>query len=323
MIEKDVEIYERSKSSLLLLQEKTFGSGGLSFIAEGNVIDFSDSIRNEEKQFSRECDRILYFFLEKFGYIAETLLDNIAHVGKEDIKDYRYIQMSVYFSYLTKTIKWLVRSRNFFLYNKNYWEGFIDDNNYPLEAYFKEDPEDKRSLEIFIKKVYMAIGTLKTSFFPEVVIIKPTAETLEIFNSVEAFLNKYRRELEQEELEGQAVISSIKNTFSKDLNTPISDNIKICNDNLIYGQIKIPIERGQKALAQMFIDNAKIYRGDTVAKNGSSIEIANLIERGGYSDADAFRDGLKRLRGKIRKAQIPSTIDNVETGKYQMVIRYK
>ena len=99
--------------------------------------------------------------------------------------------------------------------------------------------------------------------------------------------------------------------------------IKIENDYLVFGLEKIPVERGQKSIVGLFLDNAKVFRGDKLSNKGNDVEINKLIEAGGYADANAFRDGLKRLRRKIKKAEIPATIENTGTGKYQIIIKYQ
>lgn len=95
------------------------------------------------------------------------------------------------------------------------------------------------------------------------------------------------------------------------------------NDFLCFGDKKIPMERGQKSMVGLFLDNAKIFQGDKLSKKGSDVSITKLVEAGGYTDDNAFRDGLKRLRAKIKKADIPATIENTGTGKYQLVIKYQ
>lgn len=93
------------------------------------------------------------------------------------------------------------------------------------------------------------------------------------------------------------------------------------NNFLCFSDKKISVERGQKSMVSLFMKNAKIFRGDRLAQKGNELEIQKLIEAGGYRDKDAFRDGLKRLRAKIKNG-FPASIENPQTGKYQMVIRY-
>ena len=76
-------------------------------------------------------------------------------------------------------------------------------------------------------------------------------------------------------------------------------------------------------MTELFLQNANIHRSDMLSKKGSSLEIKKFIKVGGYKDEKAFRDGLKRLRAKIRQAEIPATIVNPTTGKYQMFIKYQ
>ena len=120
-------------------------------------------------------------------------------------------------------------------------------------------------------------------------------------------------------------ISNSQNTSSteevlKQKSTPM---IKIENDCLVFGQKKIAIERGQKAMIEIFLASAKIHRKNIVANNGIGVEIKKLQGVGGYKDEPAFRDGLKRLRAKLRKGGLPAIIENVGTGKYQMIIKYQ
>ena len=103
----------------------------------------------------------------------------------------------------------------------------------------------------------------------------------------------------------------------------VKKDISIKNDFLYFGTQKISIERGLKSMAELLLKNANIYRGDTLSKNGNPLEITKLIEIGGYKDETAFRDGLKRLRGKLKEAEIPATIENPTTGKYQLFIKYQ
>lgn len=99
--------------------------------------------------------------------------------------------------------------------------------------------------------------------------------------------------------------------------------IFIDNDNLCFDEKNIPVERGQKSMIGIFLDNAKVSHGDKLSQKGSDVSITKLVEVGGYTDNNAFRDGLKRLRAKIKKAGIPATIENTGTGKYQLVIKYQ
>lgn len=113
------------------------------------------------------------------------------------------------------------------------------------------------------------------------------------------------------------------NKTVKTISTNTKHNIFIENDFLCFMDKKIPIERGLKSMAELFLKNANIYRGDILSKKGNFIEIKQLIDIGGYKDETAFRDGLKRLRNKLKKIEVPATIKNPITGKYQLFIKYQ
>ncbi len=100
-------------------------------------------------------------------------------------------------------------------------------------------------------------------------------------------------------------------------------DIFIENESLCFGTTKVPIERGQKAMIQLLLANARIERNDTLSNSGKDADIETLQKVGGYRDDSAFRDGLKRLRAKLKKGNFPATIDSIGTGKYQMVIKYQ
>ena len=99
--------------------------------------------------------------------------------------------------------------------------------------------------------------------------------------------------------------------------------VKIENNYLVFGIEKIPVERGQKSMVELFIKNAQISRGGRISKKGKALEIQKFVEIGGYTDESTFRDGLKLLRTKIKKTVIPITIEPPQTGKYQMFIKYQ
>lgn len=99
-------------------------------------------------------------------------------------------------------------------------------------------------------------------------------------------------------------------------------SVIIKDDSLYFGEERIPAEAGQKSLAMKFLTNAKEYRGDSITKNGNAKKLSELQEAGGYADKKSFRDGLKKLRGKLRKSKWPIKIENTGAGRYQMVIKY-
>jgi hypothetical protein len=118
----------------------------------------------------------------------------------------------------------------------------------------------------------------------------------------------------------------LKNNSNKILEptlTNIKHNISIENDFLCFRNKRISIERGLKSMAELFLKNANISRGDILSKKGNSLEIKQLIDIGGYKDETAFRDGLKRLRSKLKNIEVPATIENLTTGKYQLFIKYQ
>ena len=95
------------------------------------------------------------------------------------------------------------------------------------------------------------------------------------------------------------------------------------NDNLYYGAKKIPVERGQKSIVDLFLKNAKVYRGNKLTQKGTGIEIAELQKAGNYQNENAFRNALNKLRKKLKDSEFPATIENPQTKKYQLVIKYQ
>lgn len=103
----------------------------------------------------------------------------------------------------------------------------------------------------------------------------------------------------------------------------LKKDIHIENDSLCFGTKKIPFERGQKSMVDLFIKNAKVYRGDKLVSKGKEIDLIEFQRVGGYQNEAAIRNALNKLRKKLKEAEFPVTIENPQTGKYQMVIKYQ
>ncbi len=101
-----------------------------------------------------------------------------------------------------------------------------------------------------------------------------------------------------------------------------TSKMKIADEYLFFGDEKIPVERGQKLMAQEFLDNAKIFRGQELHRKGTPLKIKNIRETSHYNNQKTFRDSLKRFRKKLRDKKWPVKVENPSTGKYQMVIKY-
>ena len=100
-------------------------------------------------------------------------------------------------------------------------------------------------------------------------------------------------------------------------------DIFIENDFLYFDTKKIPIERGQKSMVEFLLKNAKIFRGSKITQKGTELKLIDIKEFGGYQNESAFRNALNKLRKKLKNADFPVSIENPQTGKYQMVIKYK
>lgn len=98
--------------------------------------------------------------------------------------------------------------------------------------------------------------------------------------------------------------------------------MKIIRDTLAFGKIRIPMERGQMKMAELFLNNAKVYRGKRMAKSGKALGLEVYRKAGMYGSEGAFRDALKKFRGKLNTAHFPAKVENPQTRYYQMVIRY-
>lgn len=103
----------------------------------------------------------------------------------------------------------------------------------------------------------------------------------------------------------------------------VRKSISLESNHFYFEEMKIPIGRGQRSMLQLLFNKARIIHGSRLSKNGVEIAVPELISVGGYKNENAFRDALRRLREKIKKAKFPVTITNPQSGKYQMLVEYK
>ena len=113
-----------------------------------------------------------------------------------------------------------------------------------------------------------------------------------------------------------------EDNLTETVNLEIAKNIKIEGDNLVFELKKIPMERGQKTMTQLFLDSARIFRKGRLSKKGELLNLEDIQKASNYLNEEAFRDGLKKLRRKLKKSGWPVTIENPGTKKYQMLIQY-
>ena len=129
-------------------------------------------------------------------------------------------------------------------------------------------------------------------------------------------IDKLNPETDTRQIQTVTVESSTQKTKQK-----FTSNIKMRDNFLYFGEDRIPTEVGQKSLAELFLTNAKVYRGKIIVKNGRTAKLNELQTIGGYGNNRSIRDGLKKLRRKLRKVEWPVEIINTGASRYQMVIK--
>ena len=134
---------------------------------------------------------------------------------------------------------------------------------------------------------------------------------------IENNIKKLNPQIEEQSSQGIAGSPNIKEAKQKFIS-----KLKIVDNYLYFGEEKIPTERGQKTMTQLFLDNSKIFRGEKITNNRHALSVDELQVAGGYRNKEAFRDAIKKLRKKLRDIKWPVSIKNPSTGKYQMVINY-
>lgn len=134
---------------------------------------------------------------------------------------------------------------------------------------------------------------------------------------IENNIKKLNPQMEVQSSQGMVGSPNIKEAKQK-----FTSKLKIVGGCLYFGDEKIPTERGQKTMTQLFLDNAKIFRGEKKASNGHTLSAGEIQQAGNYINEYAFRNGLNKLRRKLKKAKWPVTIENPGTKMYQMEIKY-
>jgi len=99
--------------------------------------------------------------------------------------------------------------------------------------------------------------------------------------------------------------------------------IKLENENLKWGKVKIPMRRGQGQIMEILLQNSRIFRGDKMVQRGGTTCLEVLRGEGGYPNEACVRNALKVMRAKIKKVQFPITkIYPQSTGNYIAIIKY-
>ena len=98
--------------------------------------------------------------------------------------------------------------------------------------------------------------------------------------------------------------------------------LKINGDFFMSGNQKVPMERGQRSMTELFLKHAEINRNNKCVKKGRNLSTEELQKAGSYGTEKAFRNALKKIREKLLNGKLPASIKNNGTRKYQMVIEY-
>lgn len=97
--------------------------------------------------------------------------------------------------------------------------------------------------------------------------------------------------------------------------------IKIINNYLMCGTVKMPIRSGQKAIMDFFLKNPKKIKKGNVLSKGKPIPRIDLEEYGHYDDEDSFRSALKKLRMRLREYKMPLSIESAGKNLYILEIK--
>jgi hypothetical protein len=98
--------------------------------------------------------------------------------------------------------------------------------------------------------------------------------------------------------------------------------IRISNTTLLWGNVSMPLERGQRQIYMALSESARIFRRNRFTVRGHAVDRAVLQQRGGYKDEGSFRSALNKLRLKLKQHDLPAAILPETTNHYILEIRY-
>lgn len=102
----------------------------------------------------------------------------------------------------------------------------------------------------------------------------------------------------------------------------ISSDVEVTYKELVYRDIRTPLQRGLRKMLMELKDNAEVFRNGKLELKGKSVHRNDLRIAGKYKDDDSFRSGLAGLRSKLKNNNFPLVISNETQNKYMLTIEY-
>ena len=118
-------------------------------------------------------------------------------------------------------------------------------------------------------------------------------------------------------------LKSINNRTSKNkIPSKGSFDIEASGRKLLYKDNELPLSGGLREMFIKLYDNAEIYNGGLLIKEGRAIHRVELQKLGNYRSDSSFRTALKTLRSKLEECKIPAEIFPKIQSNYILVIKH-
>ncbi len=121
-------------------------------------------------------------------------------------------------------------------------------------------------------------------------------------------------------------LKKIEHDLKKSVRNREACHLKFANGYLDYGKFKVPFYRSQGKIVEILFENRMEKRGNVSIRDGTLTSVQAMLKIANRKK-DQFRDDVRRIRSKLRKASsqdIHVDVLNPDrgAGKYLMIVEY-